>query len=52
MIRSQLETQKMEVTEELLSLRLTIYQILSALNNLPFHHILFLGAYDTFSVGN
>ena len=41
MIRSQLETQKMEVTEELLSLRLKIYQILSALNNLPFHHIQF-----------
>ena len=42
MTRSQLETQKIEVTEELLSLRLKIYQILSAINNLVFHHILFL----------
>ena len=42
MIRSQLETQKMEVTEELLSLRLKVYHILSAIYNLAFHHILFL----------
>ena len=41
MIRSQLKTEKMEVTEELLSLRLEIYRILSVINNLPFHHILF-----------
>ena len=51
-MHSHLETKKMEVTEELLSLRLEFYHILSVIKQFTISPYSILGAYDTFSVGN